>query len=40
MNRFKDFFRSFDSYGEPVQVSYRGDSTYKTYVGALVTLAM
>ena len=40
MSGFLDFFRSFDGYGEPVQVTYKGDSTYKTYIGALVTLGM
>lgn len=34
------FFRSFDGYGEPVQLSYKGDTNYKTKSGALLTIAM
>lgn len=39
-SKFLDFIKSFDSYGEPVQVSYKGDSSFKTTIGALVSLAM
>ena len=40
MPAFLDWFVSLDGYGEPVSVSYKGDSAYKTPVGALLTLAM
>ena len=29
-----------DIYGHPIQVNYQGDDTYKTYLGAFVTLAI
>ena len=40
MQKFVNYFVSYDAYGEPVQLSYRGDSTYKTPLGACLTLAM
>ena len=33
------FVNSVDIYGEPVQLNYRGQSTYKTKIGSLATLA-
>ena len=38
MNTLTKFFVSFDGYGNPVTVNYRGDDTYKTCLGALCTL--
>ena len=40
MSSFLKHFISIDDYGEPVSVSYKGDSTYKTPVGAVLTLGM
>ena len=37
---FLKWLTSFDAYGEPVSVSYKGDTTYKTPVGALLTFSM
>ena len=35
---FINWFVSLDAYGEPVSVSYKGDTTYKTHMGACLTL--
>ena len=40
MPAFLDWFVSLDGYGEPVSVSYKGDSSYKTLIGALLTVGM
>ena len=40
MSYFVNWFKAFDGYGEPVSVTYKGDTTYKTPGGALLTLAM
>ena len=40
LQSFKRYFTSLDSYGKPVKVSYKGDSTYKTFLGASMTMAM
>ena len=40
MPSFLKCFTSFDAYGEPVSVSYKGDTTYKTQVGAFLTFSM
>ena len=37
---FLKWLTSFDAYGEPVSVSYKGDTTYKTQVGAFLTFSM
>ena len=34
------WFRSFDNFGEPISVNYKGDTTYKTSVGALFSLLL
>ena len=34
------WFRSHDFYGEPIQLTYKGDSTYKTSVGAIISLVI
>ena len=40
MTTFSKFFVSIDDYGEPVGVSYKGEGSYKTALGALLTLGM
>ena len=40
MPSFLKWFTSFDAYGEPVSVSYKGDTTYKTQIGAFLTFSM
>ena len=34
------FVTSFDAFGEPVSINYKGDSTYKTCLGALFTICL
>ena len=34
------YFRSLDDYGEPVDINYKGDTSYKTYTGAFFTVAL
>ena len=33
-----DKIRSFDSYGQPVSVNYKGNDTYQTVTGGLISL--
>ena len=33
-------FVSLDAYGEPISVNYKGETTFKTGLGALWTLAV
>ena len=40
MQSFLKYLISLDDYGEPINVSYKGDSAYKTKVGAFLTLGM
>ena len=40
MGKFSDFFTSFDIFGHPVGVNYKGEDTFKTRVGAFCTIAM
>ena len=40
MASFLKYFISTDAYGEPVQVKYKGDTSYKTELGAFITLAV
>ena len=40
MPSFLNWFSTLDAYGEPISVSYKGDTTYKTPVGAILTLSM
>ena len=40
MPSFQNWFKSFDGYGEPITVTYKGETTYKTLGGALLTIAM
>ena len=34
------YLRSYDSFGEPVSLNYKGDSSYKTLLGAVMTLCL
>ena len=40
MPSFLHWFKALDAYGEPISVTYKGETTYKTWVGALLTLSM
>lgn len=35
----RNLVNSVDIYGEPIQLNYRGESTYKTKIGFIATLA-
>ena len=37
-NQLKSFFTSFDVFGEPVSVNYKGESSFRTSPGALFTI--
>ena len=39
MRSFKNLLASFDSFGEPIQLNFKGQSSYKTCSGGLITLA-
>ena len=34
------FFRSFDKFGEPVKVLYKGEDTYRTKMGTFFTFML
>ena len=36
----KSYVTDLDTFGEPVKLNYRGKQTYKTFCGALLTLAL
>ena len=36
--RFSAWFKTFDIYGEPVGVNFKGSNTYQTKMGATATL--
>ena len=38
MKKFSAAFKSIDIYGHPIGVHYKGNSTYQTKLGSLVTL--
>ena len=40
MERFSDFITSFDIFGHPVRVNYKGKDTFKTRLGAFCTVSM
>ena len=40
MEIFSDFIVSFDIFGHPVGVNYKGEDTFKTRFGAFCTIAM
>jgi hypothetical protein len=37
---FHNWFRSHDFYGEPIQLTYKGDNTLKTSIGAMISLVI
>ena len=39
-NSLRTFLVSFDVFGEPVSVNYRGETSYKTAVGAFLTICL
>ena len=40
MKSFQNYLKSYDGYGEPIQVSYKGSPTYQTGIGAILTLSL
>ena len=40
LGSLKSWLISFDSFGEPVSLNYKGDTTYKTAVGALLSISI
>ena len=40
MGKISDFIVSFDIFGHPVGVNYKGEDTYRTRVGAFCTAGM
>ena len=37
---FITFLRSFDVFGAPVSLNYKGETTFKTFIGALFSIAI
>ncbi len=40
MKSILSYIVSVDSFGEPISVNYKGDSSYKTLIGALATIVL
>ena len=40
MSSFLPFLKNQDVFGEPVTVNYNGDATFKTWIGALSSIAI
>ena len=40
MVKFIKYLTSLDAFGEPVTLNYRGDSTFKTGIGAFFTIIL
>ena len=40
MSKFLNFLKSQDAFGEPVGLNYRGESTFKTWIGALGSMSI
>ena len=40
MRTLNAFVTSLDAFGEPISINYKGDSTYKTCLGALFTIGL
>ena len=40
MGKFYDYLKSFDSFGEPISLNYKGDSAYSTGLGAFFSIAI
>ena len=39
-NKFWKWFKSYDTFGEPVVLNYEGDKEFRTGLGALVTITI
>ena len=40
MSKFLNFLKSQDVFREPVALNYRGESTFKTWIGALGSMSI
>jgi len=40
MTQILRYLRSFDSFGEPVSINYKGDSSFKTSIGAFFSIVL
>ena len=40
MGKFSDFLLSIDIFGHPVTVNYKGEDSFKTWLGAFCTVAL
>lgn len=40
MKSVKEFVTSFDVFGEPITINYKGDATFKTCLGAVATIGL
>ena len=40
LKRFTTYLRSFDKFGEPVKLLYKGEDTYKTKFGAILSIVL
>jgi hypothetical protein len=38
MSTFSKYITKFDIYGHPINLSYKGESTFKTFPGGLCTI--
>ena len=36
--RLEEMFKNWDVFGHPITINYKGSGTYKTKLGALITL--
>ena len=39
-SRIVSYFRSLDQFGEPVALNYKGESHFKTGIGAIFSIAL
>ena len=39
-SRFISYLSSYDVFGEPVSLNYKGDSHFRTWIGAVVTITI
>ena len=38
MSAFGNFLRSWDKYGQPISVNYKGEDAFRTPIGGLITI--
>ena len=38
--KIKTFLKAIDSFGQPIQLSYRGKTEYKTWIGGMLTISL